>query len=262
MTQREQWEEVSFQVFTGMDGVLRSGYYPTGTGLVDGNVRVAREWGNLPMQPDDDRTGETLTPSNEENVGWTVGSKYVSDTLRDTNYSVTLNNLTATVTPDSHIIATTQYNGFPEYTPVPPFDDTLPNATVPNIVNLSTAAAQSAVEAVDLTYGFTRTGVGATTVNDGKVKSQSPAAGTVVNTGTEVTAVLYLAPTVPNVLGMTESEANDELVAVGLVKGTVTTSGDGATAENDGTVKSQSPVSGGKANTGSAVNLVLYAYSI
>ena len=80
MTQREQWEDVSFQVFTDEDGVLRSGIYPTGEGLVSGNVAIAREWGNTPMQPNDDRDGIVL------------GSK------------------------DSHAINGTEWNSFPAFT--------------------------------------------------------------------------------------------------------------------------------------------------
>lgn len=52
---REQWEEVSFQVFEDMGGSIRSGYYPTGTGIVDGNIAVDYAYGNFPMQPNEDR---------------------------------------------------------------------------------------------------------------------------------------------------------------------------------------------------------------
>lgn len=54
---REQWEDVAFQVFQEMDGSIRSGYYPTGEGLVDGNVAIDRAWGNFPIQPNEDRAG-------------------------------------------------------------------------------------------------------------------------------------------------------------------------------------------------------------
>lgn len=259
-----------------------------------GNVQVDFVWGNMPMQPDDQRGMATLDPA-----------------------------------LDNHIIATTMYNGFPGYTPVPPFDDTVPNRTVPNVVGLTESAATTALTNVNLVKGIvTETEVGATTSNDGKIKSQAPTSGTVVNSGDEVDLVKYLTPVVPDVVGMTEAEAvlaleaaflaegatpsdyvgatveNDltvkssnpvagtkrntgatvdltlyvaptvpdvlglgetaagnALVAAHLVKGTVTTSADGATAENDGLVKSQTPVSGGKADTGSAVDLVLYAFA-
>lgn len=55
--EREQWEDVAFQVFEDMDGSIRSGYYPTGEGLVDGNVAINYVFGNFPIQPNDDRSG-------------------------------------------------------------------------------------------------------------------------------------------------------------------------------------------------------------
>ena len=52
---REQWEEKSFQVITEIDGSVRSGYFPTGEGLVDGNVAIDYAFGNMPLQPNEDR---------------------------------------------------------------------------------------------------------------------------------------------------------------------------------------------------------------
>lgn len=57
MSNRELWEEVSFQVVEEMDGSVRSGYFPTGEGLVSGNVAVDYTFGNFPIQPNDDRGG-------------------------------------------------------------------------------------------------------------------------------------------------------------------------------------------------------------
>lgn len=118
MADREQWEEKSFQVFTDEDGVLRSGYYPTGGGLVTGNVKVAREWGNLPMQPNDDRTDTgTSIGGGYGDVGWSSTYVATSDTLRTADYQVELNNLDYKVPADSHTIATTGYSNFPEFIP-------------------------------------------------------------------------------------------------------------------------------------------------
>jgi hypothetical protein len=52
---RESWEEVSFQYIEEMDGSLRSGYYPTGEGLVTGNIAIDYAFGNFPLQPNEDR---------------------------------------------------------------------------------------------------------------------------------------------------------------------------------------------------------------
>lgn len=65
---------------------------------------------------------------------------------------------------------------------------------------------------------------------------------------------------VPNVVGLSESAANTALVAAGFVKGAVTTTADGATAENDGLVKTQTPAAAAVKNLGDAVALVKYAY--
>lgn len=194
-----------------------------------GNIAVDYVWGNFPMQPDDDRA----TPLDK--------------------------------TKSIHGIVSSKWGGFPAF--VANNTGTWDDITVPNVVGLTESAANTALVAVGLTKGaVTTTGVGATTVNDGKVKTQTPSAATVINPsdGTadlEVDLVKYLAPTVPDVTGDDEVDAEAALVAAGLTKGAVTTSSDGATAENDGTVKTQTPAAGVKADTGAAVALVLFAYT-
>lgn len=130
-----------------------------------GNVAIDFVWGNFPMQPNDVRI---------ENGG----------TVLD-------------FTKDNHVIAETGWNGYPLYTP---------------------------------------------------------------NTDGEfVSGVAYA--TVPDVTGKTEARATAILVDAGLVKGTVTTTATGATAQNDGKVKTQSIAAGADSIAlGTAVNIVLYAY--
>lgn len=125
---------------------------------VDQQVQIDFAWGNIPMQPNDDRGMAQLDPE-----------------------------------LDSHIIATTQYEGFPAFTPGAPFDDTIPNVEVPNLVGLvDPTAAQDALEAVDLVLGDTNSSTaGATSGNDLHVKTQSIAAGTLVNVGSTVDIVVY-----------------------------------------------------------------------
>lgn len=191
----------------------------------EGNIAVDFVWGNMPMQPDDDRE-DALDPA-----------------------------------LDGHIIASSNYNGFPDYTPSAPYLDTITNVTVPNVVGKTEAAAETDLVAADLILGtVSSTLTGATTVNDGKVKSQSPAAASLVNTGAPVAVVLYAAPLVPDVTEMTEEDAEAALVEAGLAKGAVTTSATGASAENDGLVKSSNPAADTKVNAGSTVALVLYAF--
>lgn len=64
----------------------------------------------------------------------------------------------------------------------------------------------------------------------------------------------------PNVVGLDETAAGAALVAAGFVKGTVTTTGDGATIGNDGLVKTQSVAATTLTNLGTSVNLVKYSY--
>lgn len=227
-----------------------------------GNVKVDFIWGNFPMQPDDERTGSaTNIGGSTGDTGWAATTKVNSNALVKTAITKSLwNGLTSSVA-NNHSVALNNWNGFPDYTPVSPYLDTTDQAAIPNVVGLSESAANTALVAASFVKGaVTTTGVGATVANDGLVKTQTPAATTVSNLGTSVALVKYLAPTVPSVLGLTEAAANTALVAAGLVKGAVTESTDGATAENDGLVKTQTPASGGKADTGSAVALVLYNF--
>lgn len=193
---------------------------------VDTNVRIDFAWGNIPMQPNDDRGMAQLDPE-----------------------------------LDSHIIATSGYEGFPAFITGGVYDDTTPNAVVPNLVGMLTGLAYSAVDAVGLNYSVDDTRVtGATVANDSHVYSQSPAAGTIANVGDTVYTVIYEAPLVPNVVGLTNSAAQAALVAAGLVLGTSTPTSTGATSQNNGKVKTQSVAAGTQVDAGSTVNVTIYNY--
>lgn len=132
--------------------------------LVDdkGNVVVDFVWGNVPMQPNDDRpTGSRL------------------------NFAL-----------DNHVIAETAWNGYPLYTPNTDgaYDGGVSYATVPNLVGLTVAAATDALLDAGLVLGTsTTTATGATAQNTGKVKTQSVAAGASdIALGTAVNIVSYL----------------------------------------------------------------------
>ena len=195
---------------------------------VDQQVRVDFAWGNIPMQPNDDR---------------------------ETHLDPEL---------DSHIIATASYQGFPSFLRGEPYDDTIANAVMPDLTGLTLQQADDALAAVGInTFNQNSTANGATTVNNGKVSSQFPAAGTILNVEEVPAVVLYNAPEVPNVVGLTEAAATTALTNAGLVKGTVTTADNaaGATSGNNGTIKTQTPASGTTVNSGSSVDLVKYAYT-
>lgn len=123
-----------------------------------GNQQVDFVWGNIPMQPNTDR-GTALT-----------------STLGD------------------HAVVSAEYNGFPGSTYGAPYDDLIDNVAVPDVVGKTESAANTDLTGLGLVKGDVTTAdnaAGATSGNDGKVKSQSPAAGTVVNVGTEVDLVKY-----------------------------------------------------------------------
>ena len=111
-----------------------------------GRVAVDYVWGNIPMQPNDDRTTS------------------LTSTLGD------------------HSRVTTAWNGYPDY--VPNNTGTWDDITVPNVVGMTETAATAALVAVGLTKGAVTTAnnaAGATSGNDGQVKTQTPAAGVVIN---------------------------------------------------------------------------------
>jgi hypothetical protein len=80
--------------------------------------------------------------------------------------------------------------------------------------------------------------------------------------GLAISIIRYNAPEVPNLVGLTEAAATTALTNVHLVKGAVTTADNaaGATAINDGKIKTQSVEAGTTVDTGSSVALVKYAY--
>ena len=121
-----------------------------------GNVAVDFIWGNLPMQPNDDRGGNPLDAA-----------------------------------LDNHVIAAEQYNGYPGYNPVYPYLDVIANVAVPNVVGSTLNAANSALVAVGLSQTSTTTTSGANSGNNGKVATQTPAATTNVDVGTNVALVVY-----------------------------------------------------------------------
>ena len=192
---------------------------------INQEVRVDFAWGNIPMQPNDDR---------------------------ETHLDPEL---------DSHIIATSGYEGFPAFITGAPYDDTIANAVMPDLTGLTLQQADDALAAVGInTFNQNTTVNGATTVNNGKVSSQYPAAGTVVNVEDVPAVVLYDAPEVPNVVGLTNSAAQAALVAAGLVLGTSTPTNTGATSGNNGKVKTQSVAAGTQVDAGSTVNVTIYNY--
>lgn len=100
------------------------------------------------------------------------------------------------------------------------------------------------------------------TVIGNPVSSSSPQVDIDAATNTLIAAQGNLVTsTATNVVGLTESAATSELTDDGFIKGAVSTTAVGATAENDGKIKTQTPAAGTNLARGQSVALVLYAYT-
>lgn len=162
-----------------------------------GNIKVDFVWGNLPMQPDDERTGDgnaTVKVANNasQNKQWSGYSVKASPALTKTAFDVTLSGGLTSAVGNNHSVAVNNWNGYPDFTPEAPFLDTVDQATIPNVVGLDETAAGAALVAAGFVKGtVTTTADGATEVNDGLVKTQTPAAASLKNLGTSVALVKY-----------------------------------------------------------------------
>ena len=129
--------------------------------------------------------------------------------------------------------------------------------TVPNVVGLAQAVAETAIVNADLVVGVVTT-ANSDTVPAGSVISQDPAGGSTVDSGSAVNLVVSLGVaqvTVPNVVGLAQAAAETAIVNADLVVGTVTTANSDTVPAGD--VISQDPAGGSTVDSGSAVNLVV-----
>jgi beta-lactam-binding protein with PASTA domain len=125
--------------------------------------------------------------------------------------------------------------------------------TVPNVVNLTQAAATTAITNAGLVASASQ--AASTTVVIGSVISQNPAAGTHVAGGSSVSIVVSTGVTVPNVANLTQAAATTAITSASLNVGTVSTAS--STTVLAGSVISQSPAAGTQASGGTSVNLVV-----
>ena len=127
---------------------------------------------------------------------------------------------------------------------------------VPDVVGLTQTQATDALTAAGLQVGaVTFAGQTVAGIADGSVSSQSPGKDTNVDPSTKVDLVLagIEQVTVPDVVGLSQTQATIDLQSAGLVAGTVTTVA--TTSVPPGQVLVQSPVAGAGAAKGTAVNL-------
>ena len=246
----------------------------------NGNVRVDFVWGNVPMQPDEQRTDENADWNNLHNQpgdrGWGSRSYGVtSDNLDITqtqnlsigdhdNYNDSWDDVsTRQVTvPTVHDIATTGYNNYPAFIPNYAGDgDAVLEVVMPNLVGLGSDAFVAALQAAGFSgsTGTTARYTGSNVSNNGTVFSQTPAAGALVGVETQPMVTRYVRPLVPNLLGLNIQQVGTALSNIGLV-GSNTMSTDGATALNNGKVKSQAIAAGTAVDGGTTINYVLYNY--
>ena len=129
--------------------------------------------------------------------------------------------------------------------------------TVPGVVGMTQADAQAAIVAAKLTVGAVTT-ANSSTVPAGSVISQNPAGGSSTAEGSPVALVISLGPVmvnVPNLVGMTQANAQATIVSANLVVGAITTANSSTVPA--GSVISQNPTGGSTAAEGSPVNLVV-----
>jgi serine/threonine-protein kinase len=126
-------------------------------------------------------------------------------------------------------------------------------AQVPSVVGMSQAEAAGQIRDAGLVPRFERQ---ESTEPEGQVIDQTPAAGTSVRKGSDVTVTVssgVAKVTVPNVVGESEDEAKADLSAAGLNARVVrTTTSD---PNEDGQVLSQSPQAGARLPRGEAVTI-------
>lgn len=134
--------------------------------------------------------------------------------------------------------------------------------STPNVVgNLRDSAITTLTGAGFGTVNVTNTSSGATSVNNRRVISQSPTSGQTASQGdTAVINVYNYLLSTPNIIGLTESNANTTLTNAGftLYSSSLTTAG--ATVGNNLTVGFQSPTGGSLANPADSVTFTVFNF--
>ena len=143
--------------------------------------------------------------------------------------------------------------GKPSPTPTP----TATAATVPDVSGMTEEDAKGAIEGVGLTYNRGQD-VPSDTVKEGLAVSSDPGAGTSAVLGTEITVSFSSGAAtaeVPNVAGMSQSEARKKIEEAGLAWGDVTTEDSPSTQE--GNVVRTNPAAGTSMSRGETVSIVV-----
>jgi len=137
------------------------------------------------------------------------------------------------------------------------FSVIIEQTVVPDVVGMEQSSAESAIIANDLNLGTITTQY-SDTVPTRFVVSQNPPPDTTVDVGTSVNLVVSLGPettSVPNVIGLSQADAEAAIIAAGLIVGTVTTENSSTVPAGD--VISQEPPPGAIVPEGIQLNLVV-----
>lgn len=135
---------------------------------------------------------------------------------------------------------------------------------VPNIVGLTESQALTTLTSSGFnSRSSSLTTSGATVANNLKVGAQNPTAGTSFNPSNTVTFTIFnFLTTVPNVIGQNLDNAITALGNLGFTTISTTLDEDGATVNNVGTVKSQTPVNSGTTYNPANTSVSLTVYSL
>ncbi len=127
-----------------------------------------------------------------------------------------------------------------------------PNPTIPDVTKIPADQAQAVLTAAGFTPKVTT--VVTNQAPEGSVVSQSPSAGTSAPKGTEVTIVVAATDKVivPNVIGLSEADAQAAIKAAGLQTGPANHSGNSVIVPV-GKVESQQPPAGTQVSRGTVV---------
>jgi len=131
--------------------------------------------------------------------------------------------------------------------------------TIPDVTGLTQTAAEEVLKAKGYQLGSVTT-INSSTAIVGNVVSQDPAAEVAADEGTAVAVVISLGPalaseTVPELVGLSQSEAQSAISAAGFTVGTL--GQDYSSSVPTGHVISQSPLPRAKAVSGSGVALII-----
>ena len=128
---------------------------------------------------------------------------------------------------------------------------------IPDVVGMTQTNAENAITWVGLTVGSV-TQAYSDTVSAGMVISQDPAAGTEVDPASAVGIEVSMGPepvSVPNLVGMTQSAAEEALTNLGLEAGDIAQENDNTAAA--GTVIAQDPAAGSSVSPGTEVDMTV-----